>query len=480
MSARISGADHYGAYCLALQTAGFLASQASLGIGLVATRFASEYPPGHPQNRDFVRRIVHLSSVLAVVSSVLMMAFAWPLAHWFYNQPLFFRVLLITIFTAPVFVMMDAVRGLMLGLSYYRGLVILSTLFGATMLVLMPLAAIRGPRWMVMTHAVCAFVTCITLLAVLQKKYQLSLWSFRASNVPILPMLRFGMLQLGTGTAVNLVMIALMALLVRYATREELVATLLLPLGFVFQQGTAWILNMGLSYYPLYGFREVGYYNAASSIRNIAASLPSLLNQTTLGLMTTKRGETFGGVNRVVLINTWMAAFFMIPVMCGGLILIPWLLPLFFGPDFRDGVVPASYLLAVALVHMVSQPGVNRLTVLRPRSVMLAHLAWIVVALSAAWFLVPMLGATGVALTLLLAHTVAALLIPIALKYHEGLPRHLVHLTLLGMMGAVLPLTVLDFERHQIMHWSNGVIVLISGLIMLLIWNLRDRLKENQ
>lgn len=47
-SARIAGEENLGAYSLALQAAGSLASQASLGIGMVATRFSAEYPRWPP------------------------------------------------------------------------------------------------------------------------------------------------------------------------------------------------------------------------------------------------------------------------------------------------------------------------------------------------------------------------------------------------------------------------------------------------
>lgn len=480
MSARIAGAEHYGAYGLALQTAGFLASQASLGIGMVATRFAAEYPVGHPQNREFVQRILHLSVFLAITASLLMVACAWPLAHWFYNKPLFFRVLVVTILTAPVFVMLDAVRGLMLGLSYYRGLVILSSVFGLTMITLMPFAAFKGPRWMVLTHAICSLIAAVTLLLVMRRHFHFQWWTASARQVPILPMVRFGMLQLGTGTAVNLVMIALMALLVRYATREELIAAGLMPLGVAAPLGVVWLINTGLAFYPLFGFREVGYYNAASSIRNVTAGLPSLLNQATLSLMTSLRGQEYGGVNRVVLINTWLAAFYMIPVTLVGMILMPWLLPLFFGLDFVEGIQPASILLSVALIHMVSQPGVNRLTVLKPRAVMMCHLLWIVVALVAAWYLVPPLGATGVAVTLLIAHTVAALAVPLALSLCDGLPPGLTWLTLLGMLGALLPLVVLRYEQHALWHWSNGIILTFGVGVTYLIWTIGDRLRSGR
>lgn len=477
LSARIAGAENYGAYGLALQTAGFLASQASLGIGMVATRFAAEYPVGHPQNRAFVLRIIQLSVCLALAASFLMLICVWPLAHWFYNKPLFFRVLLVTVFTAPMFVMLDAARGLMLGLSYYRGLVMLSSIFGLTMLLLMPWAAMEGPGWMVFAHAVSALSACIVILWLLHHHFNINLFSRIASDVPVKPMLRFGLLQLGTSTAVNLVMIAMMALLVRYASREELIATSLLPLGFALQQGVMWMTNYALSVYPFFGFREVGYYNAASSIRNITGILPSLLNQATISLMTRLRGEPYGGVNRVVLINTWLSAMYMLPVTCLGLILLPWLLPFFFGKDFVEGVYPASYLLVVALIHMVSQPAVNQLTILRPRVIMFIHMAWIVVALLSAWFLVPGQGAAGVALALILAHAAAAMLVPLALEYLGQVPPQLFTMTMAGMLGGLLPLLLLDYRQPSLFHWSNAAALLVCFSVMCGIWTQGRKLR---
>jgi len=476
-SARIAGAEHFGAYGLALQTAGFMASQAGLGIGMVACRFAAEYPVGHALNRDFVHRIIHLSVGLAFLASILMLAFAWPLANWFYNKPVFFRVLVITIFSAPAFVMLDAVRGLLIGVSYYRGMVILSTIFGISMLILMPWAAIRGARWMVLTHAVCSFMTCLSLLILLNHKFHLKLLSFGSSQVPLWPMLRFGILQVGTGTAVSLVMMTMMAMLVRYASREEMIATALLPLGVIVQQGTVWLVTIGLSYYPIFGFREVGYYNAASSVRNIASILPGMLHQTMISLMTNKRGDEFGGANRVLLINTWMSAFFLIPVTSLGLIFMPWFLPFFFGRGFMEGVMPACFLLAVGLIHMVAQPAVNRLTILSPRAVMIAHVFWIVSALGSAFFLAPMLGATGVALSLLIAHSVAALVVPLMLAWYGNLPEHFLTLTLFSMMGAVVPLLFVEEHHHPLVCWTNGMILVVMVVLMLLIWSLRGPLR---
>lgn len=476
LSARIAGADHYGAYGLALQTAGFMATQASLGIGMVACRFAAEYPVGHPLNRNFVHRIVYLSLVLAFLAAILMLVFSWPLAHWFYNQPLFFRVLLVTMFSAPVFVMLDAVRGLMIGLSYYRGLVIMAGITGLAMLILMPLAAFKGPRWMVMTHALCAFTACISLLVLLNRKFDLQLLTSTSKQVPLWPMLRFGIFQLGTSTSVNLVMMTLMALLVRYSSKEELMATALVPLGVVVQQGTVWLVTIGLSYYPMFGFREVGYYNAASSVRNISSILPGILHQTMISLMTNKRGDEFGGANRVLLINTWMSAFFLIPVTAIGLILMPSFLPFFYGPGFVEGVTPACYLLAVALIHMVSQPAVNRLTILSPRAVMFAHIFWIIAALGSAYFLVPLQGATGVALSLLIAHTVTALVVPLMLIKYGGLPDPLFFLTLLSMLGAIIPLLFLN-EHHPLLHWYNIMILLAAVVLMMFFWMFRSLLK---
>lgn len=479
-SARIAGVENFGTYGLALQAAGFLASQASLGIGMVATRFSSEYPVGHVHNRDFVQKIVQLSLILSLISAVLMMGLAWPMAHWFYNKPLFFRVLLVTVFTAPVFVLLDAARGLMLGLSYYRGLVLLSSIFGVTMLCLMPLAAMRSPRMMVFTHGVCALAACIVIFLVLQRRFHLNLFSPASREVPVKNMLRFGLLQLGSSAAVNMVMMVLMALLVRYASREELMATALLPMGMVLQQGTVWMMNIGLSYYPMFGFREVGYYSAASSMRNVIAMIPGLLNQTTIGLMTNLRGEQFGGVNRIVVINTWLSAIFMMPVTALALILLPWLLPLVYGKGFIGGVAPASYLLVVGLIHMISQPAVNRLTVVRPRTVIYIQAAWIVVALVAAFLLVPRMGATGVAIALLLAHTASALLVPLGLQWHQSLPRHLLQLTVMGILGGITLLSVLDYQHQSIWHWSNGLVLIVASAVLYCLWRPYEQIRKDQ
>lgn len=479
-SARLAGVENFGTYGLALSAAGFLASQASLGIGMVATRFSSEYPVGHVHNREFVQRIVQLSLMLSLIASVLMMGLAWPMAHWFYNKPLFFRVLLVTVFTAPVFVLLDAVRGLMLGLSYYRGLVLLSSIFGVMMLCLMPLAAMRSPRMMVFTHGVCALTACIAVFMVLRRKFELKLFSPSTREVPIIHMLRFGLVQLGSSAAVNVVMMVLMALLVRYASREELLSASLMPLGFALQQGSVWMINVGLSCVPMFGFREVGYYTAAGSMRNITALVPGLLNQTTIGLMTNLRGEQFGGVNRIVVINTWLSAIFVMPVTAVALILLPWLLPLVYGKGFIGGVAPASYLLVVGMIHMISQPAVNRLTVVRPRTVMLVQIAWIVVALGAAFLLVPRMGASGVALALLLAHTASALLVLVGLKWHQSLPRFLTQLTVVGIVGGISLLVVLDYQHLNLWHASNGMVVAITLAILYCLWSPFDQIRKDQ
>lgn len=478
LSARIGGVENYGAYGLALQAAGFMAGQAGLGIGIVAWRFAAEYPPGHELHRDYVHRIVYLSLVLAGLSALLVLVFAWPLANWFYDKPQFYPILLVTVYSAPAFVMLDAVRGLMLGMSYYSGLVLLSGMFGVTMLILMPAAALHGVRWMIITHAACALIGCVTLLLILNRKFHLKLLSSNISKVPIWPMLRFGMLQLGTGTLVSLVMMTLMAMLVRYGSREEMIATALVPLGFLLAQGTVWMISIGISHFPLFGFREVAYYNAANSLRSMVNILPTMLSQTMMSLMTNKRGEAFGGADRMVLINTWITAIFLIPVTAIGQVLMFWFLPFVYGKELVEGVIPACLLLSVAHIHMVSLPAYNRLTVLSPRAMLLSNILWAIVVLSAAFFLTPRLGATGVTLALLVAHTMTTVVGVFLLRWFGELPDNLLFITLLSILSAVVPLLFLDSHRHTLLNGSNGMILLMAGILMLFLWFLRGQLRS--
>jgi len=485
LAARTSGPENYGTYGLAIQTAGFLASQASLGIGLVATRFAAEFPPGHMQNRAFVRRILQLSAGLAIAAGALMLLLAWPLAHWFYSKPYLFQVLLVALFSAPAFVLLEAVRGLLLGQLYHRGMLVLSIVFGVLMVLLLPPAAIKGPRWMVATHALCTTIALATTVILLIRRYHLLRRNEVAEQLPMVRMFRFGVLQLGSGTAINLVMLWMLALLVRFAPPEDMLSAAIVPMGGTILHGTALVLTIGVAFSPLLGLREVGYYNAASSIRNLASMLPGLLLQVTYGLMTDRRGEQYGGVNRVLLINTWLSAFFIIPVVGVGMAVMPWLLPFFFGRGFAEGVVPACYLLAVAAVHTVSQAAVNRLSVVRARTLGLVNLLWVGVAMVAGWLLVPREGATGVAQSLLIAHVVTMLVVPETLRPYRGLPAGLRFLTLVGLVGALLPLVLLQWclseERlYDPTAWPRVLMILSALLLAGVLWACRVLLKVRQ
>jgi O-antigen/teichoic acid export membrane protein len=273
-------------------------------------------------------------------------------------------------------------------------------------------------------------------------------------------------------------MLALMALLTRYASKEEMIAMSLMPLSVVMGQGMFWMIQVGLSFQPLFGFREVGYYNAASSLRNILGFLPLMLGQTTVSLMTNNRGEEFGGAGRVVMINTWITACFMIPVTALAMVAMPWILPLLFGSGFVEGVIPACYLLAVGLIHMVSGPAAMRLTILSPRAVLLINIAWVVTLLFAAWFLVPLQGATGATLALVISHLLTALLVPIVLESYGNAPAYLQLLNLFSMLAAVVPLLFLDIRQHTLFHWTNGMILLVSAVLLLCVLNFRNLLRS--
>jgi O-antigen/teichoic acid export membrane protein len=477
-SARIAGEENLGAYSLALQAAGSLASQASLGIGMVATRFSAEYPASHPLNRAFIQRILQLSFGLALFSSILMLVIAWPLANWFYDKPHFYRILILTVVTAPALVMVDAIRGLLLGLSYYRGLVILSSVVGVSMLLLMPWAAGRSPRAMLLAHAVSYSLACITILLVLKRKYSLRVFDPATAEVPIRAMLRFGLLHLGTSTAVGLVPMVLLAMLLRYSTPPDVL--MIFPYAFLFQFGFGWLILIASLAVPQMGFREVGYYTVASTMRNMITTIPGLLNQLTIGLMTRLRGDEFGGVNRVVLINTWLSFIFMVPVTALFHICLPWLLPLFYGKRFVEAVEPASYLLSVALVHMISQPAVNRLMVVSQRTLVYIQFIWIVVSLGSAYLLIPSMRASGVALSLLIAHIATALLVPLGLKLHNALPLHLTRLTLMGVLSGVLPLLVIYSHPLSLIHWTHFVILGIAGAMFYLVFRQYSEIRKLQ
>jgi O-antigen/teichoic acid export membrane protein len=271
-------------------------------------------------------------------------------------------------------------------------------------------------------------------------------------------------------------MIWLMALLVRYAPAEDVISSYIMPIGLVMLEGPAFILSAGALFVPYFGLREVGYYNAASSLRNLSSLLPGLLLQVSYALMTDRRSETYGGARRIVLVNTWLTSIFIIPIAGIGIAIMPWLLPFLFGKEFTEGVEPANYLLATAVVHTISQAAVNRLSIISLRTLAAVNLLWVVVAGTVGWFLVQRQGATGVAQSLLLAHCATMVIVPFTLHWLRGTSPWLWIITGIGLVGALAPLflSLACPSDSSWDYWPRLCILAVSGLLMLVLWLIRN------
>src|SRR5881396_885685 len=58
LAARIAGPQTFGAYSVALATAGTIAAYAGAGIGTTANRFAGQYPRDSPGYRSFLHALI--------------------------------------------------------------------------------------------------------------------------------------------------------------------------------------------------------------------------------------------------------------------------------------------------------------------------------------------------------------------------------------------------------------------------------------
>jgi hypothetical protein len=126
-------------------------------------------------------------------------------------------------------------------------------------------------------------------------------------------------------------------------------------------------------------------------------------------------------------------------VLIAGLTIValPWVLPAFFGPSYRLGVLPGSVALAVAIVHMSGAPAAARLTVVSLRMTGFINGLWAVLMAVLATIFVARGGAAEATAIYLGAHLVSATLVLISLKAGERVPAGLTQVSILIFGTAV-------------------------------------------
>ena len=143
-AARLGGASVFGAYAVAMTTANNVASYAGAGIGTTANRFSGEYPYGGAGYRGFIRALALVCCSSSALAAAMLWFAAQPLAtHLLHNSGLA-GLLRLAAVSAGAVILLECLRGLLIGQRRYAGLLALSILFGGSLAIVLPMAARHG------------------------------------------------------------------------------------------------------------------------------------------------------------------------------------------------------------------------------------------------------------------------------------------------------------------------------------------------
>jgi O-antigen/teichoic acid export membrane protein len=436
LAARAAGPQSFGAYSVVLSTAGTVSNYAGAGIGATANRFSGQYPIGSKGYHRFLRTIILVSVGSALLGAGLMLIGAGPFARVLLRNEGLVSVLRIAAFSAGALILLECCRGLLIGQQKFRALILLSIISGVGMLLILPSAAHIGVGAMIGGHASVALVA-VAVCALFSRRLGIIPAKGEAEEGQgpgVRMIIMFGLVQLGAIVGVSIASWWLASLVARADTS---------------------LLQMGM-------------FAVASQFRGLASIMPGLFAQVTYPLLTAESGRYYGGPDRVVLVNTFLAT--SLTMLFAGLALtfLPWILLHLYGQAYVGAEVPSAFLLATAISHMGGTAAAYRLSIVNLRALGLINGMWTVVVILLGLWLVPIAGATGATGAFLVGHLFSQAAVLLGLKKAGALPRGLLRLSLIGMVGAITFAALGYFRAAQPTH-QNAMTGALSVCLLIFI-----------
>jgi O-antigen/teichoic acid export membrane protein len=403
-AARLGGASVFGAYAVAMTTANNVASYAGAGIGTTANRFSGEFPYGGSGYGGFLRAL----GLVCVSSSALAAAVLWfaaePLAVFLLRNPALAGLLRLAALSAGAAILIECLRGLLIGQRRYAGLLGLSLLFGVGMVIVLPVAARRGPSSMVIGQAVVA-TSAILICVLLAKKLRFAppAAASRESRPRVGLIMRFGLVQLAAVAGIN----------AAGWWTASLVARADLSLA------------------------QSAWYSVAMQLRNMCAMPGWLISQTAYAQLSDNGGRQYGGPGHVALLSTTVATLVSLLACGAAAVVMPWLVPHLYGMDFAGAELAATLAVATGLAHMSTAPAAARLTVVSLRLTGIINAGWSLALVALGSWLVPKGGAAAGVASFLGAHLFSAIAVLAGLVFLGSVPRDLIAISLPGLVGSV-------------------------------------------
>lgn len=389
VAARIAGPQTFGAYSVALATAGTIAAYAGAGIGTTANRFSGEYPETSSEYAGFLRALTLVALLSALVAAALMLGASVPLARWVIRNDALASVFKLAALSSGAMVLLECLRGLLIGQKKYYALLLVSVVSGAGIVIALPLMARIGATAMIGAQALVSLVVASGVflfrkkLGIASKKE-----GAKAKGPGMLPILKFGLVQLSAFAGISIATWVIASLVARSDP----------------------------------SLRQIGFYGISNQLRGLAVVAPGLLAQVVYSLLTSESSEPYGGADRVVLSTTVLTTLLVTAVAGALIIAAPWAVTAIYGGPYGAAEVAVVLLLATAIIHMSNQSAAQRLSIVHLKATGLINAFWSVLLIGIGLLLIPRAAAAGAAAAFLLAHTVSSILVTASLYRRKALP----------------------------------------------------------
>ncbi len=406
-AARLGGTGVFGAYSTAMTTANNVAAYAGAGIGTTANRFSGEYPYKSPGYAGLLQALSLVSLASAALATAILWFAAGPLATHLLLKPELAGLLRLAALSAGAIILLECLRGLLIGQRRFGALLALSVLFGGGMLAVLPLAAHSGASAMVAGQC-CIALSAIAICVMAARKLQFAPGSFRtaAGQGPrALSIVRFGLVQLAGMIGLNAAGWWVASLVAR-------------------SDGT---------------LAQAAWYAAAMQLRNMCAMPAGLIAQTAYAQLTENSGSRYGGPGRVTVLSTIVATIVSLLIAGPAAALMPWAMPHLYGRDFAGAQTAATLAVAVGLIHMSAAPAAARLTVVSLPLTGVINGMWSILLIGLGSWLISGGGASEAAVCFLWAHLFSACAVLVALlRFDASVRRELVLVSMPAMAGSLL------------------------------------------
>jgi O-antigen/teichoic acid export membrane protein len=406
LAARIGGTLVFGTYSLALTTANSIAAYAGAGIGTTANRFSGVYAFGSPQYAQLQRTLAMVSAQSALIAAALLWAAAGPIASRLIGNPALIPLLHLAALSSAAIILLECLRGFLIGQRRYAALLTLSIAAGGGMLLVIPLATYAGPMAMIAGQAsvsLGAVLVCLLFARSLKVRVDRPAPE-RGNGIRASAIWLFGLGQL---------------------------------LGVIGLNGAGW-WTASLVSRSDHSMLQMSFYIAATQIRNVIAMVPGLVQQSCYALLTDEAGGGYGGPNRVLLASTLMASVLALGLTGIAVAVLPWVLGALYGNAFRGAEPAAAVAIATALVHMAGAPAVSRLTIVSLKLIGAINGIWAVSVIALGPLFIPQGGAVPATVIMLAMHVVNAILVIACLWKKRALPGSLAAMSLPMIVGSVL------------------------------------------